>query len=32
VYIEDVGDAPLIPGQIIRYEDYLKIVDELKKL
>ncbi len=32
VYIEDVGDAPLIPGQIVKYEDYIKIVDELKKL
>ena len=32
VYIEDVGDAPLIPGQIIKYEDYIKIVDELEKL
>jgi len=32
VYIEDVGDAPLVPGQIIKYEDYIKIVDELEKL
>jgi hypothetical protein len=24
VYIEDVGDAPLVPGQIIKYEDYIK--------
>jgi len=32
VYIEDVGDAPLVPGQIIKYEDYIKIVEELEKL
>ena len=32
VYIEDVGDAPLVPGQIIKYEDYIKIIDELEKL
>jgi len=32
VYIEDVGDAPFIPGQIVKYEDYTKIIKELEKL
>ena len=31
VYINDIWDALLVPWQIIKYEDYIKIVNDLKK-
>ena len=31
VYIEEVGDSTFIPGDIVKYEDFVKTSDELKK-
>jgi len=31
VYIEEVGDSEFIPGDIVRYEDYIKVYNKLEK-
>jgi len=31
VYIEEVWDSAFVPWDIVKYEEYIKIVDELKK-
>jgi len=31
VYVEEVGDSELIPGEIVKFEDFTKIVNDLEK-